>query len=208
MGRSAQYYYDKGSKHAEQGEYELAVEAYSLAIEIDPSDPYPFSDRGVAYFHLEKKELALQDMDRAQELQPDLGYRYSSRAYIKASMGRLEEAIQDYHKAIEVDPDDAIAHNNLGLLQEEKGYRDKARSHFIRADQLSEDEKEEVKKYGRPIGTGGKEQSEAVSGTQQFSAEGVERPGWKDLLKVMRKVFTSGEMFRDFLRFIRRGFRS
>ena len=48
-----------------------AVESFSKAIELDPNMVVAFTDRDVAYDHLEKFNKALADYNRAIELKPD-----------------------------------------------------------------------------------------------------------------------------------------
>jgi Flp pilus assembly protein TadD len=132
--------YGLGLSYFYQQQIEAAINTYTQALTLAPTQAEIWSDRGVAYFHLGNKNAALNDLDEAQRLEPHNPYRYSSRAYIRASLKDLEGAIQDYEKAIELDPEDAVAHNNLGLLQEQLGYKQEAEKFYKKADALAQDQ--------------------------------------------------------------------
>ncbi|WP_051203755.1 tetratricopeptide repeat protein [Hugenholtzia roseola] len=132
--------YGLGLSYFYQQQIEAAIDTYTQALALAPTQAEIWSDRGVAYFHKGNKTAALNDLDEAQRLEPHNPYRYSSRAYIRASLKDLEGAIQDYEKAIELDPDDAVAYNNLGLLQDQLGYKQKAQKFYKKADALAQDQ--------------------------------------------------------------------
>ncbi len=60
-----------GDLHTELQEYGKALEAYSKAIEFDPSFSYTYKSRALTQFHLEHDSEALADIAKAIELNPD-----------------------------------------------------------------------------------------------------------------------------------------
>ncbi|MFB6257944.1 MAG: tetratricopeptide repeat protein, partial [Flavobacteriales bacterium] len=150
MSKKATEYHQKGLDHASRKDYGKAIIAYTKAIEMNPEEAEFYSDRAVAFFHVDQAHYSLEDMNRAQQLEPRKGYRYSSRAFIKDHLGDLDGAIADYQIAVEIDPEDAIAQNNLGLLEEKKGYVQESKKRFVTADQLAEKEKEQIKNGETP----------------------------------------------------------
>lgn len=147
--------------------------------------------RAMSYFHLGELENSLNDFNELQKREPNNPYRYSSRAYVKATLNRVEEAIEDYKIAIHLDPNDAVAHNNLGLLQEKLGYLEKAKKHFQKADTIAGVSMPKVKK-----------QSEVI--TQQEETSDLPNDS---ILRQMKMAFTDKSVRREFLGFVRNGFK-
>lgn len=194
----------KAQSLEKEGDYVHAVEYFSEAIKLSPNSADLYSWRGVVLFHLNKKYEALTDMNKAVELQPGYSYRYSSRAYVKADLRMTEEAIQDYQKCIELDPKDSVAYNNLGMLEEQLGRDQKAKRLFEKADRLSETSKE---KETIPEKEEAKQQttdtnSEISSDTEE-SLEEETRTRWQ----IIKDVFTKKEKFKEFIQFIKNGFK-
>jgi len=173
-----------------QENYQSAFELYSKAIEVLANDPNLYSARGVVLFHLDKKEESLQDMNKAVELEPEYSYRYSSRAYIKASLRMTEDAIADYKKCTELDPSDSIAWNNMGLLEDQLGWNKKAEKTFQKADSLDKVLKE----------SGISAQKEPETASEEASP-----PLTKN--RVIKNVFTKKETFKEFISFVKSGFK-
>lgn len=200
---NAAVFHEKGMFFLRQGDLSAALEHLNRALEIAPDHPDYLSDRAVVYFHLSRFDLALLDMDRAMNLDPHNGYRYSSRAYVRERMGDLEGAMADYRKAIEIDPEDAVSYNNLGLIEEKLGYMKSAKRNFEQADHLADEqgvfgEKKNPEKAEKFV-----MMKNPIPDEKQEEAA-KKKPGrWA----VIRSVFSSREGLRDFLRFIKNGFR-
>jgi tetratricopeptide (TPR) repeat protein len=184
-------YEAKAVKYYEKRNFEQAIYWFSRAIAQNPRKSDLYAERGVAYFHMGKLNDSLADLNRAQELEPERAYRYASRAYIRDAMGDIEGAIEDYRKAIELDPEDAIAHNNLGLLEEKRGHMAQAKVLFEFADKLAEDQ-------------GIKQSGERPKNIQKEIDRSRRE---KSLLGEMAYVFKSRQGFREFITFIRNGFK-
>lgn len=174
-------------------DFENAVYWYSRAISVSPDDAELYSERAVAYFHREMLKESLADMNKAQELQPEKPYRYSSRAYIKDALGDTAGAIADYKIAIELDPDDSVAHNNLGLLEEKLGHASQAKAMFDLADALAKNE------------SGSNDPADYRPKNIQKEIEQEKRD--KTLGSEILNIFRSKEGFREFVSFIRNGFK-
>lgn len=174
-------------------DFENAVYWYSRAISVRPDDAELYSERAVAYFHRKMLKESLGDMNKAQELQPKKPYRYSSRAYIRDAMGDTAGAIADYKIAIELDPEDAVAHNNLGLLEEKLGHASQAKAMFDLADALAKNE----------TGSGNLEDYRPKNIQKEIEKENSKRSVSSEVLN----VFRSKEGFREFIHFIRNGFK-
>ena len=171
-------------------DYKESFRLYSKAIDVLPNDPDLYSARGVVLFHLDRKEDSLTDMNKAVDLEPNYSYRYSSRAYIKASLGMTQDAILDYTKCTELDPEDAIAWNNLGLLEDQLGWNKKAKKTFKKAESL-----EEVLK----------DKDITLEKKSELPEPKPEIPTSKN--RIIKEVFTKKETFKEFVKFVRSGFK-
>jgi tetratricopeptide (TPR) repeat protein len=167
------------------------------AIEIEPNNPDFFSERGVSKHLMNKNSLAMLDFNIAIEIEPDYSYRYSSRAYIRAKMGDTEGAITDYEKAIELDPEDSIAHNNLGMLHEKMGYHKQSQKAFQTADELAKKEILPVMKLD--------EKKETLA--ENPKAVEDNGPSTVSFPRFILKIFSSKSLFKEFIRYIGRGFK-
>ena len=174
---------------------------FSALLEERESDGHLIHDRAVCIFQLGRTKEALQEFARAVDLDPDNPYRYSSRAWIRAAMKDVDGAIEDYKKALDLDPDDAIALNNLGLLEEQYGMRKSAQERFRKADTLMEI----LKDAGVDPA-----QSEASSNTSTSEKDNAENAASSstNIWREMRAVFTDRSRRKEFITFIRNGFRS
>ncbi|MBK9192009.1 MAG: tetratricopeptide repeat protein [Crocinitomicaceae bacterium] len=192
--------YAKGIAKVKENDFLNAIKHFTLAINENPADVESYAERAVAYIHVEKHELSMFDMNRCIELEPGNSYRYSCRAFLKSKMGDVDGAIADYEIAVQLDPDDAIAYNNLGLAQESKGYQKKAEKSFSRSNEIigynpkrfdegfkiDETKSEQIKSETIPASAATKEESKKAHA---------------------KKALTTKEGFKDFMRFIRNGFK-
>ncbi|NRA13429.1 MAG: tetratricopeptide repeat protein [Crocinitomicaceae bacterium] len=202
--------HEEATNRLKDGDIDAAIELYTQALSEAPDDYNIISDRGVAYLHKNDKLRCFGDFNRAIKLQPNYSYRYASRAFAKKHFGDMEGAIEDYEKAVDLDPEDAIAQNNLGMLLEEMGYKKQSQERFARADKLSEQENGLLDVMDDLEATDAPSQPSAL--TNQEAAQEVEHLDENSKesesgSKEFKKVFTSKNQFKEFIRFIRNGFK-
>lgn len=131
-----------GNKEFIAGNFQKAVELFSKAIELDPTNHVLYSNRSGAYTSLHQYEQALQDAEKTIELnktfakvfslfacipllwsQDVQGYSRKGAAYY--GMHNYKEAILAYRAGLEVDPSNAtmkadLANAEEALKQEER----------------------------------------------------------------------------------------
>ena len=200
-------FHEEAYNLAKKGELQNALELFEKALQKDTGQPDIYSDRGVSYLHLRMKTEALADFDLCVEIKPDYSYRYSSRAHARDFFGDTDGAIEDYERAVALDPDDSIAYNNLGLLQEKIGYNKKAKENFERADRLSKIENNlyEVMDELEQAEINTENQREVQA--HEMKDPAIIRDTQVKAHKEFSKIFTSKSQFKEFLKFIRNGFR-
>lgn len=194
----------KAQDYIDAQKYDKALSAFNEALKKAPNHPDILSHRGVCYLHLNQKKNCLDDLNLSLQLQPDYSYRYASLAYAKDYFGDIDGAIAAYEKAIELDPEDAIAYNNLGLLQEKKGYQQKAQRQFEKADKLAKIErkfmdrldKDEIRDASPAPGKGETLQPKKLTPDKVLSRK-----------EVYRSLFKDGKTFKEFIVFIKQGFK-
>lgn len=200
--------HEKAHNILQEGDIDQAIELFTTALSEFPNDCNILSDRGVAYLHKNDKLRCFGDFNKAIELQPNYAFRYAARAFAKKHFGDIDGAVEDYEKAVLLDPEDAVAQNNLGLLLEEKGYKKQAEERFARADKLSEmedglyDMMDELEKTDETKTVSVEEESPTVRPLNE-----VEEEPASSNKEEFKKVFTSKSQFKEFLSFVKNGFK-
>ncbi len=116
---------------------EVAADAYTKAIELDPTLAVAYNNRGNAKAALGQHEAALADYDRAIELNPTYATAYYNRGNTKHALGQHEAALADYDRAIELNPTYATAYSNRGNTKAALGQHEAALADYDRAIELN-----------------------------------------------------------------------
>lgn len=194
----------------QEQKFDQAIKLLTEALAKHPENANLYSERGVAHFHAKHNLKALADMDKAVELEPNNSYRYSSRAFVKGACRMTQEAIADYEKCIALDPEDSIAYNNLGLLQEQLGWQKQAEDNFDKADTLEgvlkdrkidipevESTQEETKNIEEAV----KEEPKVENNIEEVEEIDPSK------IEIAKSVFTQKSVFKEFIGFIKNGFK-
>lgn len=110
-----------GVMYYNQGLYDLAIEQYEKALEIDPTNPEAHYNMGYAYIRQGRHNEALEEFKKVVSLNPYDSEAHSNLGLAYYNLGMIEDAIGQYKKAVELDPTDAVAHFNLGYALSGKG---------------------------------------------------------------------------------------
>jgi tetratricopeptide (TPR) repeat protein len=94
-----------------KGEYNLAIRAFTQAIEIDPSDSVSYQNRGVLKTNLGDYPGALEDLNKANELFKASPEAHFNRGHLYALMGEYENALHDLSLAVQIDSACSRAYN-------------------------------------------------------------------------------------------------
>jgi stress-induced-phosphoprotein 1 len=106
----------QGNAFFSNGEFESAVDCFTRAIALDPSNHVLYSNRSAAYAQLGDYEQALQDAEKTVALKPDFAKGYSRKGAALEFLGRKQEARQTYEKGLDVDPANAQLKQALSNL--------------------------------------------------------------------------------------------
>jgi tetratricopeptide (TPR) repeat protein len=116
-----------GNHYFGQEEYELAIEQYQQATQINPNFSQPYKQMGYAYRFSENYTEAEKAFKKYVELIPDDPNPYDSYAELLMKIGRFDESIEQYRKALEQDPNFVASHVGIAANLNYKGEYDKAR---------------------------------------------------------------------------------
>ncbi len=97
-----------GKLRLAQKQYAEAIDLFTQAIDLDPTNEVPFEGRGNAYMIQGKYQQAIADFSRAIELYPTSSVLYFDRAYVYTYLNQFDQALVDVDQAIALmNPDNA-----------------------------------------------------------------------------------------------------
>lgn len=126
-------WFKKGLSYALKQNYDLAIEAFTSAIALNPNYARAYNNRGAAYANKGQYNRAIGDYNKAISLDPNDALPYIGRGGVYADKGHFEKALSDLDKAIALDPNSAFAYSNRGTVYSNKGYFDRAIEDFNKA---------------------------------------------------------------------------
>ena len=118
--------FQQGNVQSLLGQTDMAIEAYSNAIHLNPRDARAYNNRGVDYGEKGEDGLAIKDFDKAIDLKPDYDLAYNNRGAVYRKDGEYGRAIDDCDKAIQLNPGYAEPYSNRGAAYRNKGDYDRA----------------------------------------------------------------------------------
>lgn len=89
----------------EKREYELAIQYYDRAIQIDAANAESHLERGECFEFLKQYNSALEDYEKVVSLQPDNWKLYNRRGELYIQLKRWTEARKDYQRYRKYAPD-------------------------------------------------------------------------------------------------------
>ncbi len=113
--RTAESYLDEGNVYFNVGQYGLAIERYTQAVELDSNLTAAFYNRANARTRSGDFDGALADYDRALELQPNDADALNNRGMLHLYRANYTAALRDFNGALDADPSDTTVMVNRGL---------------------------------------------------------------------------------------------
>lgn len=93
----------EGNKAMAQRNFNEAIEKYTQAIELDPSNVVYLSNRAAAYSSLGQHDKAISDAEKAIEIDNSFAKAYSRLGLAKYALNDAQGAMQAYKKGLEVE---------------------------------------------------------------------------------------------------------
>jgi tetratricopeptide (TPR) repeat protein len=113
-------YNNRGISQKNLGKYDLAVEDYTKAIGLAPTDASIYVNRANAYREMKDYDKAIAEYTRAADVDPKHAQAYIGRGHIYHAFKKdPARALADYNKAIEIDPNESEAYYNRATLSYE-----------------------------------------------------------------------------------------
>ena len=103
----------RGRELYQSGQYNQAIECFSDAIKVNPSDARYYDGRGLAYLHKPDADKAMKDIEQALRLDSRLASAYLHRGYIHMYRDDFVRASADFTQAIDIDGDGVVAYAGL-----------------------------------------------------------------------------------------------
>jgi tetratricopeptide (TPR) repeat protein len=98
-------YRNRGNAFIDRGQFDLAIEDETKAIELNARDAMAYNFRAWAHLKSGDPKKALTDAEKALTLSPNLPDALDTRGQTYEALGMKKEAIADYKKALTLDPD-------------------------------------------------------------------------------------------------------
>lgn len=110
---AAEKHKQEGNAHMTNKQYDEAIDAYTRAIERDPSNPVYFSNRAAAHSSKTDHLSAVADAKQAIELDPKFVRGYSRLGHAHYCIGDYSGAIEAYRRGLELEPNNVAMKTGL-----------------------------------------------------------------------------------------------
>lgn len=110
---SAEELKTQGNLLFSSGNFEEAVDVFTLAISADPSNAVLYSNRSAAYASLKQWSEAVEDAKKTTELRPEWGKGWSRLGSALQGQGKMKEAHEAFAKGLETDPSNSQMQKGL-----------------------------------------------------------------------------------------------
>ncbi|KAL9617333.1 MAG: hypothetical protein Q9160_007863 [Pyrenula sp. 1 TL-2023] len=107
----------EGNKAFAAKDFTLAIEKFSQAIEIEPTNHVLYSNRSGAYASLKKYDEALTDANKTTEVKGDWVKGWSRKGSALHGLWKLEDARDAFNKALELEPTNSQAKTGLDSVE-------------------------------------------------------------------------------------------
>ncbi|EEQ85899.2 tetratricopeptide repeat-containing protein [Blastomyces dermatitidis ER-3] len=113
--RAAEDLKTQGNAAFAKGEHQAAVDFYTQAININPSNAVFHMNRAAAYYHMKKYDQAAEDATSATQLDPQYIKAWVRRADSELKLDKAKKAYDSYRIAIELSGNEATVSMVEGL---------------------------------------------------------------------------------------------
>jgi tetratricopeptide (TPR) repeat protein/serine/threonine protein kinase len=108
-------HYKEGTEALAKNERERAIDSFTAALDLDPTNVTYRCQRGKAYLEAHDYARAIDDFSKAIELDERNAAAYAQRGRAHNELKEYARAIEDLNAAIDLDPGDAAAYASRGF---------------------------------------------------------------------------------------------
>jgi len=95
---------EKGNDEFKKGNYEKAIEYYTYATEMDPTNHVFYTNRAMCYAAMKKWDKSLRDAETSIKLKKDWEKGHYRRGVALQNLGRLQEAVSAFAECVKLAP--------------------------------------------------------------------------------------------------------
>jgi tetratricopeptide (TPR) repeat protein len=118
------------------GLYCQAIEAYDMAIKLNPNNVETYLGKGEALRELENYEESINCYDKSIQIDPDNPIVWFGKGEALRKIGMDEEALMCYDKTIEIDPENSAAWHGKGEILGKLSIYDRSKECLQKAKEL------------------------------------------------------------------------
>ncbi|KAL9132199.1 MAG: hypothetical protein Q9217_000003 [Psora testacea] len=107
----------EGNKAFAEKKFDEAIEKFSKALEVEPSNHVLYSNRSGAYASKKEFERALEDANRTTEIKPDWAKGWGRKGAALHGTGDLIGAKDAFEEALKLDPANTQAKSGLSVVE-------------------------------------------------------------------------------------------
>lgn len=95
---------EKGNEEFKKGNYEKAIEYYTYATEMDPTNHVFYTNRAMCYAAMKKWDKSLRDAETSLKYKKDWEKGHYRRGMALQNLGRLQEAVAAFQECVKLAP--------------------------------------------------------------------------------------------------------
>ena len=115
-GTQAKVHFDRGSRLAQEGDFDSAIGEYQEAIRIKPDYAMAYNDLGWCYYNIGRLNDAESAFKEAIKFDSQLALAHVNLANLYNDLGRFQEGLETINRAIELDSSRPDAHLVAGYI--------------------------------------------------------------------------------------------
>ncbi|KAM4810042.1 small glutamine-rich tetratricopeptide repeat-containing protein alpha [Rhinophrynus dorsalis] len=108
----------EGNEQMKVENFESAVNYYTKALDLNPTNAVYFCNRAAAYSKLGNYAGAVRDCEEAISIDPNYSKAYGRMGLALSSLNKHADAVGFYKKALELDPDNETYKSNLKIAEQ------------------------------------------------------------------------------------------
>ncbi|GFT64564.1 RNA polymerase II-associated protein 3, partial [Nephila pilipes] len=121
---------DKGNEFFKNGDYDSAINSYTVGLELDPENALLSANRAMAFLKKEQFQAAENDCNLCLSLDPTYVKAYLRRGTARKALDKIDLARSDFSKALELEPENKQAILELEKLNKEMDIKQENKNHL------------------------------------------------------------------------------